>query len=1378
MPNSFKINILIFYLFLLFFHIKSKEMLEEWEDTTQNIINSSNPISSSTIFFAINNITNSKIYLDEKKIYIINQANKIIISLDNNLKIKSINSPLIEIDTIYYFCSSSSLYKIENEKLISIGINTPNDIEGKINSLKCFNHKNEKIIIGLIGANYIINYYLNKKDFLKKDKYKLLGNLIDINIYNINANIPYIAAISKNKNKYFLQTLTLENMEFINSYISYLSEEPNFEVSDKSNISISFLSEKIIIILSFIRNKEFKFYHFNFESNILELVGGKHILRQFKEYSLINAKFIENTPIIYYTITKNGRYFLGAADLQYYIILYNIEINNYMNITYDEGYYYQSKAFLNYFDNNTQKKICPFVLNGTLCQHKLEGKYFVISKEYSSYGLYKNYFSDSCPNGQILGHYCLEECPVGSSPSGQGSCFQCTYNVFYNYADKKCSDVCDYNHEYKICYDCEREDKIFYNNSCIDNCSDVYKLYDKTKNKCIECEKNKYFDLFKKECIDKCPDDNEIDQKNKVCIDCHKFNLYSLNLSGKVYCYKKCPLYYYQNNNTFKCEKCSPDSFYKNGECVDNCGDYSNSSIKINGNEIKYCQSCKELGKLESNGKCTENCTNNSHEENWKCVKKCNKGYILNNTNNKCESCLEKGLYYYEGTCKAHCSEFIQSLTWNEIDHICRNCSEINKDLYFQDNTCVEKCKEATEKKDEDKKICYTCQYPLTYYLNGKCNDICPKYSIANKIKKICSYCPDDTNFFKNKCIKDCKEPYIRKMNENNHYVCEICEERKWYTSGACKEECDNNCYKLEESHSCHFCFCNNKGNCNNNTNNECTCDIHYFGKSCDFYRKKPNNELKIIPLYNIALKSSPSFYKFNLEKNYTNYKIKWDYYLGKKEITSNPEYKKYFITGNKEEIFGINPNLLSEIKNNYLHLTLTSFDNKKILEDEIKITVQKLDIVSNHKVSFLEPKLQDSEYLYSPMINKIEIEQTEYSNMNQFKYYYQFSFLDENNEEIPLTNFDNPRSIETYYIPFAKQYIVSLKNDRGEIKKYEIKKDDSDVYKHYNYDMFTSKPIEEIIYDNKYNDIEKIFIFIYVFKSKEKILNEKEINVLFNFINEMYKNFINEKGYYNIDSDQVINYSEPKVLFSLINSIIISQKKILNYSYIDIILKSFRNKCLVLFNTNIKLSQKDIISLLRTIEQLHDAFKENIYLSELEKNSILTDFYYLLGKINFYLSSKLYPGEGIKIIGNRTVLFSYNLGQYEESLAISSNNLTSPANISDISSYSYENYGLNEEECGYSGETFLCIKKDLYEEIKNKLKENGYDTKNISINILIVNNIGKNLINGNYNENESDNYLVVIKFYDFNEKNIENVITDGNLFYSLEFSLKMKKRK
>ena len=377
--KSIKMNLLIIILFLIFSISKSKEILEEWEYNTQNKIENSTFIS-----FAINNITDTKIYVDKDYLYIIKKDEEYTIS--HNKEITSINSPLIEYNQDYYFCTNLNLYKIRNENSQLEKIEFNSNSSDTIKSLKCnkmSTYNSEYIFVGLIGTNSIFTYRLSDN---KTNCQQLSGEIIAISSYNIDTEISHHAIFYKNyaDNKYILQIFKCENNDALNPiHQSILSDYSNFEFTDNSTIKISFLTDKNILIISYIKDQELHFYHFDFGGNILQLVGGNSVLRSFNQYTVINADFLENTPYIYYIIERAGRFYLGVADLQYYIIVYNIEIPEGLNITYDEGYFYQSKLFLNYFEGTNHKLVCPFVLNSTLCQHELEGKYLTISNEYS-----------------------------------------------------------------------------------------------------------------------------------------------------------------------------------------------------------------------------------------------------------------------------------------------------------------------------------------------------------------------------------------------------------------------------------------------------------------------------------------------------------------------------------------------------------------------------------------------------------------------------------------------------------------------------------------------------------------------------------------------------------------------------------------------------------------------------------------------------------------------------------------------------------------------------------------------------------------------------------------------------------------------------------
>lgn len=1353
------IDFFINFLLISFSSIKSREILNEWEDNTQIIDLAS-------------------------------EDAQISLALNNNIQ-----SPLFYRNNIYYFCSSSSFFKIEQNKLEKI------EIDKTFSSLKCYyyNYSDaESIIVGLIGTDSILNYNLNDK---KWTTLQLSGsNLIDMNIYYKDMSFQHIAAITKKNNEYYLNLIEIDNGSLKSNYDSIIN---GLDYQKSQDINIGFKDEKTIIIFTYIQGQSYNLYHYNFEESSMKLYG-KNYLSFFKEYSFIKAKFIENTPAVYYLVTRNGRYYLGVADLQYFIILYNIEVFNSVEVISSEGYFGQSTGFLIYSENNLKKKVCPFVLKGNLCQYNIKGNYFGIKKTKDDY-FYLNYFRKNCASEVKFGNYCLEKCPFNSITSPEGECIQCSEDYFYYYEKKLCSSKCNYNFKSKICYDCEmNEDETCMNYG---NCAEVYKLFNESSKSCAKCDD--YYDLATNNCIDKCPDYSEKMRINDVdvCINCSFFNKSSLFVNNNYYCFKKCPPYYISKieSNITVCEKCPDNQIYQNGKCVDKCDSTSSESkIKILGTEIRYCLSCKELNKKLKDGICVADCEDKK-EENGICVDNCSIGYaIINGDNKNCQRCKDLDLFYENETCVNNCST---NFGWDESDNICENCLKNHK--FLEDNRCVERCKE-TARKSPDEKTCEPCSSQNPYYLSAVCVEIknCTNYLIYSN--RVCSPCPDDTFIYKNKCYNECPEPTVSNKTDGKN-VCMECGENTWYIKGECHPTCEDGSFLTLDDKSCHSCYCNDNGKCVDEESNKCSCtdkerekyNINfidkYFGHSCEFSRTFKEDEeddiryLKIEPLYNTSINSNVSLFKFSFTKPDSNneYKyidIQWKFYRLKDELTAKQKYKKYFVTGTKEEIFGINPHIYDLEKPNYIHLTLTT-DTRKF-DDEIKVYIQDLDtgIETQHKAEFSEPKFQETGNLYIPMNSTVEINQNSYSNEKQYKFYYQYSFLDENNEEFYLSNYIVNRSLLTYYIPFATQYIVNMKNDRDEIKRYLIPKDNSDIYCNYENNEFKSKSISEIIGCQKYNNIEKLFVLMIKFNLNKNVLNKSEFQDLFDFINDVYKKYVNDSGNSTLNEEAnkyYMNYFEPKLIFSLINYVIISQEKDMKIEYIQTILNNLEQYLNLTEqneeNKNIKMSSSDIISLLRTIEQLHNVYNEKFAKGDNENSQILTKLYILYDKINNYLSSKLYPGEGIKIIGNRTVLLSYRLGFYQNVMSISSNHLTTPANISNISTYSYEDYGLNENEddCEKNGKRFLCMKPEIYSNIKNKLNEKGYtDIKDISLNIYIVNNLKKEEQNS-IDSNDNDNYLVHFQFYNSkNKENISNIMTNDSLFYTLEFYYKNEKMK
>ena len=733
--------------------------------------------------------------------------------------------------------------------------------------------------------------------------------------------------------------------------------------------------------------------------------------------------------------------------------------------------------------------------------------------------------------------------------------------------------------------------------------------------------------------------------------------------------------------------------------------------------------------------------------------------------------------YYINRNCIEKC---IIKLGSNGTDNntICENC--FTNGTFLNDNKCVDECP-PNSKKAANEKICFECPTNNPFYLYGGCaneNECIGNYSITHR-GDYCTYCPDDQFYFNNECIDKCEEPYINKVESSTH-ICTFCDEGQYYVSGNCQEDCGLNAYYLEEDKACHLCFCNDNGLCKEKTSFKCECNPNYYGDSCEYLRKDPDNQLKIDPLNNKILISDATYFTFNNSNSAYN-KIKWEFFLNNEELTSNPKYKKYFITGTNEKIFGINPNLYSErYKKIILRLTVTDSDDK-VNQSEIRIYGQKLDIETEHNVTDLnddnQDKLKNEDIKKIPMKYKIKIDQTKYINSDQYKFYYKFSFLDEYNEEFPLTDFITSRTIRTYFIPFANKFIVRLKNDRGELTESETKIINITDYQNY---YSINNNLTNWNNDTEYNNIEKIFNLMILFKYQREPLNNSDLEEIFMFINESCGDFLNENGSYNINNNNnfVINYSEPKVLFALINYIIINQKENLTDETFSLIFYSLK-KCTDSLNEDVKLSKEDIISLIRTIEQLHNFYYEE----NNNKFSIAqSKFYELFDKINKYLSYKLYPGEGVKITGNKTILLTYRFGDYDKFISILSDNIISKVNLSNITSYSYEDYGLNENNEINNEETFLYFNNKTFEYLKNyianELNNTNNNQLNHTLNVYIVNNIKSNELE-NANDTEDDNCLVNIKFFETNtNKIISNISLDKDFIYSIKFSYKNIKKK
>ena len=272
--------------------------------------------------------------------------------IENTFGIKDIQQPLIHLNSNYFFCSSSfkhllkinetNIYKIKNTGDMD-SFENDNDI-----SIKCFissNNKGQKVImVAFIGTEYLYFY-----DHLK-DLYYYNYCFIDSKIILAIDNCLY----TSQDLEYHYNVLTKDKDS--RTYYAQVIKKVNHEIDEKvqfKKFDNDIIYKNVEIISKKLDNPGYVSYIFsyepftnNFTFNVIGLEGekksivGKLYLRFFNHFKIKYAKFIENKPLLYYSIEslKNGKSYIGVVDVQIFLVIFNIEedINDrlYFNYSY------------------------------------------------------------------------------------------------------------------------------------------------------------------------------------------------------------------------------------------------------------------------------------------------------------------------------------------------------------------------------------------------------------------------------------------------------------------------------------------------------------------------------------------------------------------------------------------------------------------------------------------------------------------------------------------------------------------------------------------------------------------------------------------------------------------------------------------------------------------------------------------------------------------------------------------------------------------------------------------------------------------------------------------------------------------------------------
>ena len=1385
-----KFSLCFIILFSLLSTIISFQKIPCWNNATINVSDLPNDLNNSEIIdYTINNHTNGKyniLYsIVENDIYYLYINGT---KYQHNYKedLKYFTSPLIEYNNEYYFCaslkniikinSSGNLEEIQNQQCLNDYL----DYE-----LKCYYHYDKNIIlVAFINTPFVNSYDLNNNQWLKEKPHELEidnNNIIDTNAYNVEVgdNKFYLGIFFKNESKNFFVAATYFHQLDLARHYKIIFEG---KVYSKSIVSFGEWDSTPIGYIFTYEPKELNTYNFFYikirATNCL-VNNGSYYLTLFREAEIYDAFFVENSPVLVYFIRKREKdstsnFYLGAVDINSFVIIYNVKIDKEKKVYFDNGYLYKNKGFLRLFENGSQKRICPFIYDSNKDSCKLlldDNQYFYIVE---SSGENNNTIIDKCPeDGEIVKKYCLKECPNGFGKNNQRCVLCLTENVaFYMYHTQECvtyikEEDSNYPYDGNIYYDCN--DLKYFGYNCYDDCSEIYGISKDNQNECATCESyNQIFDNY--ECVYSC---------NKTGIGQVSMELNGINYTfchncseiGKYYydgkCYDKCPLeeqVYDSDNICFICSDRFKDKIYNlNGECVEGCSK-GNQTFIINGK--LDCYNCKEH--------------NQYFLHNKTCQNECEIFSLYDNETNICYFCNETDLQYYEdGQCVKECS-FMFGL---EDYGICKNCSEIEERKLYKEGKCVSTCGTYIN----DNGLCKTCPND-TLFFEYDCFPECPNYTIQMP-GNYCLYCHD--KFQEGRCVDECSKGYVvnKTKIKEKHIDVEICLtcdsfNNTWFNGIDCVEYCPITKYASDDNF-CRLCFCGFSAyNCNK-TSDKCICNNtnvngEIFGDNCEFFTKRKNNT-KILSIEPHApiISSKKAVFSYNLKdynnENY-NYSIRWRVFVDENEITDT----QYFATGVNERIFIVNSGVFQpgEIKNEvYLEVNISDKIDLKvinILNDSLSISIQ--SIKQNREI-FLE----SVEGINTVMDNKFILNAENLAGIQEYKFYYRLLIKDEHNEIIPIKQrkdldplIDKQNQKIHFMLPKFKNFLFEISNIREE--KYiatNIEKKNENSNMEYKLDDILNYTVSSII--SSYNDIEIIFLimkYLDINKNNDLNISQKEYEQILNFIDDKLTLVAKENGAYQGPEPEIkenktensiryyINYYEPKTIFSLMNKIFLSQEtKIPNecFDKIVIIFKEFFN-ILLKNNYEKKLDNSDILSFFRTFDHFIEIYVNK---QKSDNNYIINkaDVLEILNKLTEYLISQVYPGETIRLVGKKVSLFLSRFGEYQNHLSFSStNNISEKLKYDDYNTFTYYDYNINQEKCDDDGNTLLCIENGQYE----IFKENISDIHNYCLSLIAINNNNDKFAQ---NENEGNTFKMNLINYINNDK-----INNTSLFYDIEF--------
>ncbi|CAD8173047.1 unnamed protein product [Paramecium pentaurelia] len=486
-----------------------------------------------------------------------------------------------------------------------------------------------------------------------------------------------------------------------------------------------------------------------------------------------------------------------------------------------------------YLQNNQVYASCGegYYTSGLLCLECLDGCRICsdsnsCSKCNSSFILFNSNCIPQCTGKSYFDNGQCSPCHINCSfcyNGDENSCISCEtglkYIVIYDNVDSTyksyCQDTCPQNYTYDI------QQRICLYNSCHNSCltcvGDQY-------NQCVTCPNNQILSLVTSKygtCQTTCSVGMYND--NGICLNCNDFcqectsysscticksNFYHLN---QQLCVIQCPLGYYQNIDTYKCDQCDSNCYeciYPNicinyiQNCATNQFLYQNTCINCHwtcltcdGPTEYDCTSCGYIHpeyRYSYYRQCLLSCPKS--DDAHKC-QLCPENCEMCNSNQECISCFI-GYYLLFNTCVTSCEQRYYANQQYQICEPCftgclecvgpshQQCVLCEPNYLLSDNQCLPYC----PYKYYYNFLSTKCEYCDDFIYKNSCVIECPLQ--YNPINNVCIQCTNDCNscqnglyLYQNTCISNC---IIGTYNVNG--VCNQCDIQCY----SCQSQSDN----------------------------------------------------------------------------------------------------------------------------------------------------------------------------------------------------------------------------------------------------------------------------------------------------------------------------------------------------------------------------------------------------------------------------------------------------------------------------------------------------------------------------------------------------------------------------------------------------------